>query len=381
MSKSLRSDATPMLRGAVFQLCVALECCFKLGPGQVLYVEELGDVTVPGSMQTEVKLYTEPLTDSHPNLWNTLFNWTESVLNACQFRFLILLTSQVFGKQSRLAEFNGLTAAKRMEMLDAIHKELELEFDRRNSGGSGVPSKTLLQQRDLLKGNRRELLHKVIDRIVIEAGCATPTELYTHLCQQHARQILDSKQEAYIDALFGFVCRRGLDGSGHWRISCEEFNTEVRDLSATYSSESRQFPRAEFDKIDWMDMDESSQDLFVKKIKDIGAAGNHVKKAIRDYEGTTATIDKEFRDHTSAGLHLKRFKSEVVDLFEAAHEGACYERAHDAHTSIRFYLATIGSAPPTFPGYADSPVNFRNGILHIEMDDIQCELDWKVVKK
>lgn len=381
MSKNLRSDATPMLRGAAFQLYVALECCFSLRPGQVVYVEELGDVTVPGVMQKEVKLFSAPLTDSHANLWNTLFNWTEPALNVCQFRFLILLTNQEFGKKSRLAEFNSLTAEKRMEMLDAIHKDLEKEFDRRNSGGSTTPSKTLLQQRDLLTSKRRQLLRKVIDRVVIEARCATPTELYTNLCQHQARQVLDSKREAYINALYGFVCRRGMHGCGHWKISCEEFDQEVQNLSATYCNESRQFPRVEFDKIEWADMDETSQDLFVRKIKDIGATESHIKKAIRDYEGTTATINKEFLDHTSVGLHLKRFKSDVLELFEAAHEGACYGPVYDESTSIRFYLATIGSAPPTFPGYADSPSNFRNGILHIEMDELQSELQWKVVKK
>lgn len=381
MSKSLRSDATPMLRGAIFQLCVALECCFKLRPAQVIYIEQLGDVTIPGAMQMEVKLYSKALTDGHPNFWNTLFNWTEPALDVCQFRFLILLTSQKFGTKSRLAEFNGLLAEQRMEMLDAIHNDLEQEFNRRNNDGRGVPSKTLLQQRELLKGTRREILKDVIGRIAIEARCPSPTDLYTQLCQQQARQVLDSKQEAYIDALFGFVCRRGMDGNRHWTISCEEFNKEVRELSAIYGSESRIFPRAEFDKIDWIDMEESRQDLFVTKIKDIGADSSHVKKAIRDYEGATATIDKEFRNHTSSSLHLKHFKSDVVGLFEASHQAACYRVVHDEHTSIRFYLETICSAPPTFPGYADSPANFRNGILHIEMDEITRGLDWKVVKK
>lgn len=381
MTKTLRADATPMLRGAVFQLCVAVESCFKLKARQVLYVEELGDVTVAADTQTEVKLHSSPLTDNHPNFWNTLFNWTDSAMDARQFRFLILLTSQEFGTECQLVRFNELEPAKRLQLLVSIHEGLARDFERRTRKAGGSPSKTLVQQRELLMGDRRALLEELIGRIFIEARCATPSELYTRLCQEQARHVLDSKRESYVDAVFGFVCRGGLTEQSHWKITCEEFNEQIQALTSTYCQESRQFPRAEFDRIDLADIDESSQDIFVQKLKEIGATGSHVKKAIRDYEGTTSTIDKEFRNHTSAGLHLKRFTTDVIDLFESGHELACFAPAHDVNSSMRFYLEMIGSTPPTFPGYADSPANFRNGILHVTMDDHNSNYVWKVIKK
>ena len=65
-------NATLLFKALQYQLLVAVEYCHDLGPGECLWLEMFGDVTVPGKTQTEVKNYSDNLTDSHSNFWNTL---------------------------------------------------------------------------------------------------------------------------------------------------------------------------------------------------------------------------------------------------------------------------------------------------------------------
>jgi hypothetical protein len=381
MAQTQRVDATPMLRGAIFQLCVAVERCYRLKPGQSVHVEELGDVSIPGETQTEVKHYAAPLTDNHPNFWNTLYNWTEPDSQADNYRFLILHTTQEFGARSRLAEFNSMSTKDRMQLLLQIHGDLELEHLRRNGSENARPSPTLVQQRALLSADRRERLDALLEKVCIEARCANASELYEQLCQEKAGHVLDDNARIYIDALIGLVCRPVLAGDTRWTISFDEFKVHLQYLTSIYCSASRQFPRAEFERLRHADFAEMREDMFVRKIVDVGGNGKVITTAIREYEATTATIAAEFRRHTSAAMQLSEFEVEVIGVFEARHLRACLEPAHDENSSMRFYLNMIASTPPSFSGYTDSPHGFRNGVLHMTMNDQRQEYIWKVTKK
>ena len=381
MTKTQRVDATPMLRGAIFQLCVAVERCYQLKPGQSVHVEELGDISIPGETQTEVKHYVSPLTDNHPNFWNTLYNWTEPDSQAENYRFLILHTTQQFGTRSRLANFDSLSAKNRMQLLLQIHAELEAEHIRRSGAKDVRPSQTLAQQRALLNGDRKERLGKLLEKVCIEARCANASELYEQLCQEKAGHVLDANAHSYIDALIGFVCKPEMAGDMRWTISFDEFKVHLQYLTSIHCSASLQFPRAEFERLRHTNFSEAREDIFVRKIVDVGGSGKVITTAIREYEGTTATIAAEFRRHTSAALQYSEFEEEVIGVFEAGHLRACLEPAHDEHSSMRFYLNMIASTPPSFPGYTDSPHGFRNGVLHLTMNDQHQEYHWKVTKK
>lgn len=197
----------------------------------------------------------------------------------------------------------------------------------------------------------------------------------------HANHVLDSNSQRYMNALLGFVCRSNKAIGERWEISYDEFKAEIQTLTAMYCTESREFPRAELDRAREIPMFEERGDLFVQKIRQIGGSNRWVVDAIRDFEGTVNTIGQEFREYTGAHTRLKSFWGDVEKIFDHDFEKACLSLPLDEVASKRFYLATITATPPDFPGYADSPHGFRNGLLHVMMDDEDGERAWRLESK
>lgn len=378
MNQPVRAEASASTRGTIYHLCVALERCFMLAPGQKLLIEELGDVTVPGTEQVEVKQYSSPLTDNHPNFWNTLFNWTDPSFDTSQYESLVLHTTQKFGERSKLAAWNSLDREKRIELLDEIHADLEADFQGKQKEQPSAPSKTLTQQRTLLT-DRRSAVEAVVEKVVIEAGADGLTSLYKKLCETKAFHVLDSNAEKYINALLGFVCRLDMTAGERWEITREEFKSQVESLTNIYRSESRNFPRSHIDLMQISADCNERGDLFVEKIREIGSPVRHVNQAIRDFEGTVSTIANEFRTYSIAHTRLTSFTREIENLFEASYDRACLgTQPLDNKACQRFYLDTTTSQPPNFPGYDDCPSHFRNGLLHIGMDDEERDWRWRL---
>ena len=75
MSK-LNFDSTPSIKGVLFQFLIALERCFEMQEGQIVYIETYGDVSILGNLsdskQIESKFYKKALTDSDKNVWKSI---------------------------------------------------------------------------------------------------------------------------------------------------------------------------------------------------------------------------------------------------------------------------------------------------------------------
>jgi len=121
-------DATVSTRATIYQICVGLMKCYDMLAGQKLSIEALGDVTILGDKQVEVKNYQDNLTDGHPNFWKTLKNWLDDTYDSEPYSALVLHTTQLFAEGSRLVGWNDATTQERLDLLDAIHAD----FVKRN---------------------------------------------------------------------------------------------------------------------------------------------------------------------------------------------------------------------------------------------------------
>lgn len=372
-----RANSTASTRGTIYQLCSAVHACFELAPGDRLLIEEFGDLTVPGEYQTEIKNYSDSLTDGHTNLWNTLYNWCLGGTDVSSFRKLVLATTQPFGARARIAEWNTLSNVLRIDLLAKLHDESELRF------AAGLPGKkpptVLVQQRELLATVNHTRLEQVVAKVVIDAQQPVMSTLVSELADRWFRAVDKSHRLTALKGLVGFICRPDMRAGTSWEVGYEEFNKEYADLVRRYTGETREFPRAAFARQSAVIHPVSAvTDPFIRKIHHIGHH-RRVSTAIRDYYSVIETIDQEFREYTGSYGRLLAFRSTVTERFELGYENACMVSIDDA-AARQFYNTTMSSAPPSFAGYVDSPDWFRNGLLHTLMNDDGQLYQWKLVE-
>ncbi|MDD2736712.1 MAG: hypothetical protein PHF56_22495 [Desulfuromonadaceae bacterium] len=381
-SSYVRQDATASTSGTIYHLCVAVARCYEMRRGQKLLIEELGDVTVEDIEQIEVKQYSDDLTDGHHNFWNTLHNWTDDAFYDDAYTSLILHTTQNFGAKARLREWNDASINRRLEIITEIHTEFEEAFTAKYAKDvSRKPSSVLIHQRYVMDTSRKACLQRVVPKVWIEARQPTLTELYSKLKETRTQQILECKQNDFLDALIGFVCLPGKKAGERWEITYDAWSTKVQDLSSTYCKETRRFPRKYYKGVipDPLDI-QHRDDLFVQKIHDINYE-TQVSKAVFDYESTVKTINEEFSAYQVDPELTKVYALTVENRFSLEHSTACYECTDEIRDSHKLYNKVTGSEPPRFSGFDDVADEFRNGILHISMDDAEKQMKWKVRKK
>jgi len=380
-TEKVRQDATASTRATIYQLCVAVDSCYKLREGQKLLIEELGDITIEGDQQVEVKHYSDRLTDGHPNLWNTLRNWMDDEFDHSSYTSLILHTTQEFGPEATICEWNSSNPEERIALLLAINQKFEKVYEKAKvENPKQTASAVLKHQRFVLDPQRLTKLKAIIEKILIEAGTKDLPNLYDELKQDRVRGVLNGKKDDFLNSLIGFVCRPGQKAGERWKITYEEFAFKLEELTNIYRSETRIFPSKHFNQIKTVSPDEDREDLFVKKIHDIQYP-EVIAHAIHNYEAAIQTIDEEFTAYRTEPESLKGYSKAVEDRFETNHRIACRKCSDEISDSKNFYDETHASQPPDFPGFQDSPDWFRNGLLHIRMNDNKANFRWRVIKK
>lgn len=374
---ALRGDATASIDAIVYQLGVAVSKCFELDEGQVLVIEELGDVTVEDVLQIEVKCYTDSLTDGHKNFWNTLTNWMDAGFDHSKYQSLVLYTTQAFGPEGEISKWNEFTVSERIKFLETVNVQFEESFKQRGAKDSkAMPSPTLLQQRRLLLGGVRSKLESVVAKVAIEASSPTKSELYRYLERVKAKGILPKNKALYVNALIGFVTRMGRDKGTRWEITYEDFDKELQGLNGRLSIESKAFPSTFYDA--FAHSQHSTQDdLFIRKIQDIDH-GKHLPDAIKEYHSALLTAGNVLEKHVLFNSSLQKYRDLVNRTFRMLYENACLKGDHSITAAKIFYNTTCTSEPPTFSGFDDSPHWFRNGILHMSMNDPAGDYQWRL---
>ena len=96
---TIRGDASPQVKGFLYQFLVALQFCFEMKKNQTLYIEKFGDLSVKaetegGSLSVECKHYSDKIHLLHHNVINTLYNWAQPNFHQEQYEKLFLITTQ-----------------------------------------------------------------------------------------------------------------------------------------------------------------------------------------------------------------------------------------------------------------------------------------------
>lgn len=380
MDKKIANDATPSVDGTIFQICVALERAFMLEEGQKMWIEKFGDVTVSGQVQIETKLYSDSLTDSHLNFWNTFKNWLLPTFNHSSYRYLTLLTTQPIGSQSRFLGWNDATTKSRFETLTAILADSESRYKASQESKPGKdnvsPPQSLVLQRSILNDTNSEKLAEIVPKIWIASDSPKLQELRKKIFDIHGKTILRGKSGEFLDDLMGYLISPGTTQNG-WEVSFDDFSAKVTEVSARYHRGTWVFPLKNItpttDQIDLQ-----TEKMFVTKLHEI-EHHEAISEAIQNYIFASTTVLEELQSYDVPLECYKTYESNLKKTHLTKHRLAKRQLAGDAIVaSQNFYDALTGESPQSFPRFDQTPVEFRNGVFHMLADADADDFQWKL---
>jgi hypothetical protein len=120
---------------------------------------------------------------------------------------------------------------------------------------------------------------------------------------------------------------------------------------------------------------------FVKKIEDIKY--DEVKSdAISDFIYSRRTLNEELRNYEISKKEYKYYENDIFKSYEPKYRKAL--RGADSSNSIdkakNLYDDVIGEQAPSFYNFNDTPIQYRNGVLHeiANDDENPNKLIWKL---
>lgn len=373
-------DATLLFKALQYQLLVAVEYCYDLKPEECLWIEVFGDVTVPGKSQTEVKYYSDSLTDSHSNFWNTLKNWLHEKFDRTAFKSLVLLTTQEFGAQSQLKSWNTSTATERLAIMVKIFSAsqviAEKQAEKAIAKSSEVedvpskPSKSQSLQQYVMAAERRDALMEILERMHITTGADSLQQRIQNYQTRHLKPIRPSKYQQFIDELLGFMCSTKLVSKG-WQITHKAFTDKLSEITHRYMKHPKTFPLVDTAGLKkTIDIEEVRLMLFAQKIVEVGGETHLMRAALHRVVAQTTisdlysdgvlfkpVVDLYLSNHLSQ--HLYRRESTMLDCLGVTCQTELSTR------SMKFFLKCNSLPVEPFCGLEHTMTEFRNGIYHM----------------
>ncbi|EWS65449.1 hypothetical protein Y695_01299 [Hydrogenophaga sp. T4] len=388
-------DATLLFKSLQYQLLVAVEHCYDLEPGESLWLEVLGDVTIPGQTQIEVKNYSDSLTDSHANFWNTIKNWLHEDFDRTSYKQLVLLTTQEFGVLSRLKTWNNCTANERLALMIEIFaesqasalKRAEKQSDAKNDDARQSKAQSLQQY--VMATKRRPALMEVLERMHIITGADSLEQRIEKYKTRHLKAIRPSKCQRFIDDMLGFIWSSELLHKG-WQLTHETFSAKLTELTKQYMKHPDAFPPVDMGTLKKnIDVDEIRPMPFAQKILEIGGE-HYLKRAALHRMITETTISDFYKDgvifKSNVDLYLNNHLARHLDGRQSAMI-ACkgINKAEELQDkSKQFYLARHDMPIEPFCGLNNTMTEFRNGIYHMLADETPEDKDeeflWRLWK-
>lgn len=369
----LPNEAVESFLGILYQFHVALEKCFELKPEQVLWIEKDGDISISSSQQIEVKHYDDDLTDAHENLWKTLKNWLHKDFDPTKYSTLILLTTQSFGENSTLKDWNSKSVEDKRVTLDSIFKKY--------SGRTKKSTTTEPRMQLVLSKNNSAKLESILNSFVILDSQTKNPDYVIGLMEKHTKHIPEDDRVKYFQSLIGFVVNPDLaDGFKGWEISCDDFRECIGKLTDTYRDRTVVFPSKYRDiEISNEKTEQLREFLFADKIRDINYE-DVLTDAITDYQRTNVWILDDMKNHPDLKSEHIQYMDEVFDQYKPLYRNAKRNASSSriVQESQNFYDQAMLSDIQNFKQYNDTPRYFRNGTLHHLANDQEKCLVWNL---
>lgn len=369
MPDKLKHDATSSIAGIIHQFYVALDYCFNLVSGETLFIEKFGDITISESRQIEVKKYAGDLTDLHENIWKTINNWLQEDFLPSNYKELILLTTQNFGKSSTIEGWNDKSTKEKLSTLKAIEEKYKKQ-KHKNAEKEKMVS-------NVLAIKNAEKLNVVLEKFIILDSSTKEMKYWNTIKDTKAGHIPLANRYDYINSLLGFIITPEIANTNSWAITYDDFTARMGALSEQYNAVTKIFPQINRNISD-AEIANNTQHLFVKKIDDINY--EEVKSgAISDYIRTNQTILEELGNYSVPKKMYNNYEKNLLDFFQPKYRSAKRNKSGDTEKdSKNFYDEVTGTSAQAFSNFNDTPLYFRNGTLHNMADDEKQDIKWNM---
>ena len=320
---TIRGDASPQVKGFLYQFLVALQFCFEMKRNQTLYVEKFGDLAIKTtgegeSISVESKHYsTTKIHLLHQNVINTLYNWAQPNFHQEHYTKLLLITTQ----KVRIGDvLNSFFKAENKYNLftNELNKEIKRIKDKLESDKKSNPKatssirkeKTLEQMEYLCKREHKTVIQDILCKWVMNVECLDFMDLYDTIVNRYASMLEGRKAELYIDGLFAMIINPGIVEKG-WCIKREDFEKRQQELNSDFSTKTISFPTIG-DPTE-TETEGLGSSLFVEKLRIVNLE-NEITKAIYDYVKTNNLILKEIKGRPVRDNGLEKYKENLKSL-------------------------------------------------------------------
>jgi len=380
--------SSPEPTGAIFsQFFVALKKCFEMIGNEVVYIEIDGDVSVLNSydesrnQQIEVKEYSDDLTDSHKNFWNTINNWISPEFNSNKYKNLILLTTQKLGDKTSLKSWNESSSEERLKILEKIKASAQNRFELKKSKDQNAsPSESLKLMINILSVPNKTLLTKILDKIFIDSSHNKRDDFVTEIMDVRLKNIPEEYKQKVLNGLMGYIINTE-DYNNGWEIKNDLFSKQFQDISEKYIQNSIVFPvNPDFKKATESEVSTADEYLFSKKIKEIDYDSEVLVDAINDYWFTMKTISSEFKHRKSKLDSIKNYQDNLVKIYQPLHRSSSRSctKLNLIDKSKDFYDKIMSKESPTFDIYHSIDITFKNGMYHDLANEEKHNIHWKL---
>lgn len=361
--KETKNSALTTLQAFHYQSIVALEKCFHMEEGDVIYIEKDGDIShisdnLEISSQIEVKDVKVPLTDYSETFWKTLKNWLAPEFDHSKYKYLILHTTQVFGKTTQLVSWNNKNPQEKFKILKDI------------SSKSNYDSEISKIQGDILNIDYNKLI-TIIEKIVLVTESSNKDEILDKIRRNHLLGIPKNNQQAFIENLIGFLYNLGDKKS--WCVHYNQFIEKFIDLTSYYSQKEFPFPEFTGSVATEQEVIENEDKQFVIKIKNIKYE-EVISEAIGNWLEFSRSLMQDL-DHSPVYRDkTKKYQNELITQYKGKYRIA--QRQNKDPKDM--YDEIISSEPLLIENYRPH-FAYRNGILHDAMDT-DPNLKWDTKK-
>lgn len=356
-----------------YQVLIGLEHCFVMQENQSVWFERDGDVSLLGgdandSKQVEVKNYADALTDHHENLWKTLKNWLAPEFHHESYGVLILHTTQVFGATTSLIDWNKQDVEQRLNTLQTIFKtrsEDELVTQK--------PKPIVLLQK-IVMHTELEKLKKVLSKVVLFTESDDESSVQKAIIAR-LTGIPKSNQKSYLQGLVGFVYEQS--NPEQWEISKNAFDAKCVELTATYCL--KQFTLPPF--VGYIASEEEvalhHTKTFIKKIHSIEYQ-DVIPEALGNWIELFNSLNEELDGAPQFRIATNQYRRQLISQFKRKHAMAKRKCINPILDSKNLFDTVISEPPSPIGGYLNTPVEYKNGLIHDALDDDDLDLHWKI---